>query len=53
MGPGCEFGAPGSKQNKVLEEHFQGGYSTPNELLKMTGMLSRWRVKVLQKRGKA
>ena len=52
IGPGCECGGPGSKQNEVVE-YFKGGYITHDweKLLRMTGMLFRWRVKVLKKKG--
>ena len=52
VGPGCECGGPGSRENDVLN-HFKFGYITNDwdKLLRMTAMLFRWRVRVLAKKG--
>ena len=55
IGPGCECGGPGSKENDVLRQYFKFGNITNDweKLLRKTAVLFQWRVRMLKKKGVA
>ena len=53
VGPGCECGGPGSKENDVLKQYFKFGHITNDwdRLIRKTTVLFQWRARVLEKKG--